>query len=161
MFMYHAWGSQNSWLRQIAARNWLYLHPVTAASNGIADGDWLWLTSPHGRIRVQAKHHDGTEPGTVWTWNAIGKKRGAWNLTPDAPEFREGFLLNHVISDVLPQSGNAAMPALANADPITGQAAWFDLRVRIDKDTASQDDEHGVDVNAEPFPSPARGRGPG
>src|SRR5690606_10074379 len=27
MFMYHAWGSQNAWLRQITARNFLYLHP--------------------------------------------------------------------------------------------------------------------------------------
>jgi len=34
--MYHSWGSQNTWLRQIAARNFLYLHPDTAAAHGIA-----------------------------------------------------------------------------------------------------------------------------
>src|SRR4030095_726815 len=66
MFMYHAWGSQNAWLRQIATRNWMYVHPETAARYGIADEDWIVVESPHGRIRVQAKHHDGTEPGTVW-----------------------------------------------------------------------------------------------
>jgi anaerobic selenocysteine-containing dehydrogenase len=143
MFMYHAWGSQNAWLRQITARNWLYLHPDTARACGIADEAWLWLESPHGRIRVQAKCHDGTEPGTVWTWNAIGKKRGAWALAPKAPEFTEGFLLNHVISDVV--AGKSG-PAMANADPVTGQAAWFDLRVRIDAAAAGEPEQHAVDL---------------
>ena len=35
--------------------------------------------------------------------------------------------MNHLISDVTPKGD------YANADPITGQAAWFDLRVRIRK----------------------------
>ena len=143
MFMYHAWGSQNSWLRQIATRNWLYLHADTAKAYGIADEAWLWLESPHGRIRVQAKCHDGTEPGTVWTWNAIGKKRGAWALAPKSPEFSEGFLLNHVISDVV--AGKSG-PVMANADPVTGQAAWFDLRVRIDLVTEDEPEQHAVDL---------------
>ena len=25
MAMYHSWGSQNAWLRQILGRNWLYM----------------------------------------------------------------------------------------------------------------------------------------
>ena len=54
MFMYHAWGSQNAWLRQIAARNFLYLHPDTARAHGIRDDDWVDVESVHGRIRVQA-----------------------------------------------------------------------------------------------------------
>ncbi|HET7222800.1 MAG TPA: molybdopterin-dependent oxidoreductase, partial [Rhodanobacteraceae bacterium] len=45
MFMYHAWGSQNRWLRQIAARNVLYVHPRTLAEHAIEDGDWIWITS--------------------------------------------------------------------------------------------------------------------
>ena len=129
MFMYHAWGSQNAWLRQIAARNFLYLHPDTAAAHGIADGDWAWVESAHGRIRVPAKHHAGTARGTVWTWNAIGKRDGAWKLASDAPEYTKGFLLNHVIDDLLPARADGHR--YANADPVTGQAAWFDLKVRI------------------------------
>jgi anaerobic selenocysteine-containing dehydrogenase len=125
MFMYHAWGSQNAWLRQIAARNWLYLHPDTAARYGIVDGAWVDVESHHGRITVQAKLAANVQPDTVWTWNAIGKRRGAWRLAPDAPEGMQGFLLNHLISDVTPRG------EYANADPVTGQAAWFDLRVRI------------------------------
>lgn len=125
MFMYHAWGSQNAWLRQIATRNWLYLHPDTAARFGIGDEDWIDVTSHHGTITVQAKFAANVQPDTVWTWNAIGKRRGAWRLDKDAPEGRQGFLLNHLISDITPKGD------YANADPVTGQAAWFDLRVRI------------------------------
>ena len=25
---------------------------------------------------------EGVNPDTVWTWNAIGKRAGAWNLAP-------------------------------------------------------------------------------
>ncbi len=65
----------------------------------------------------------------MWTWNAIGKAAGAWNLTPDANEAKLGFLLNHVISEELP----AGQARISNSDPITGQAAWYDVRVRISK----------------------------
>jgi len=132
MFMYHAWGSQNAWLRQIATHNYLYLHPDTAAAHAIADGDWVWVESAHARIRVPARLHAGTAPGTVWTWNAIGKRKGAWKLAADAREYTKGFLLNHVIDDLLPARGDGYR--YANADPVTGQAAWFDLKVRIYRD---------------------------
>jgi hypothetical protein len=39
-----------------------------------------------------------------------------------------GFLLNHAIAEFLPGPDRAP-----NADPITGQAAWYDLRVRLEK----------------------------
>jgi sulfite dehydrogenase (quinone) subunit SoeA len=131
MFMYHAWGSQNAWLRQIAARNWLYIHPQTGAHYGIVDEDWIEVSSHHGTITVQAKFAANVQPDTVWTWNAIGKRKGAWKLAQNAPEGEKGFLLNHLISDITPRGD------YANADPVTGQAAWFDLRVSIRKaDTA-------------------------
>jgi hypothetical protein len=41
-------------------------------------------------------------------------------------------LLNHVIDDLLPARSDGHR--YANADPVTGQAAWFDLRVRIVRD---------------------------
>ncbi|MDE2224874.1 MAG: molybdopterin-dependent oxidoreductase [Xanthomonadaceae bacterium] len=128
MFMYHAWGSQNRWLRQIAARNVLYVHPRTLAEHALESGDWAWIASPRGRIRVEVCAHAATAPGTVWTWNAIGKKRGAWKLAEGAPEFVDGFLLNHLIGE------RASNRAYANGDPVTGQAAWFDLKVRLEHD---------------------------
>ena len=128
--MYHAWGSQNAWLRQIHGENRLYMHRGTASRLGIADDDWVHVTSHHGRITVQVRLMDGVEPGTVWTWNAIGKRAGAWALDPRAPEATRGFLLNHLISEHLPRGEGEAR---LNADPVTGQAAWYDLRVRVEK----------------------------
>ena len=70
---------------------------------------------------------EAVEPGTVWTWNAIGKADGAWQLAPGADEARKGFLLNHLISEELPFAGGT----ISNSDPVTGQAGWYDVRVRI------------------------------
>jgi anaerobic selenocysteine-containing dehydrogenase len=136
MAMYHSWGSQNAWLRQIHGENFLHIHRGAAAKLGIADGDWVAVSSHHGRIKVQAKLMDGVNPNTVWTWNAIGKRSGAWNLAPDAAEARKGFLLNHLISELLPKQNGKFQ--YGNCDPVTGQGSWYDLRVRIEKiaDTA-------------------------
>jgi anaerobic selenocysteine-containing dehydrogenase len=130
MQMYHSWHSQNAWLRQILGNNRLFVNRSLGRALGLAEEDWVWLSSHHGRIRVPTKLMDGVNPDTVWTWNGIGKRTGAWNLAPDSPEFRKGFLLNHLISELLPPDGGYSY---ANADPITGQAAWYDLRVRIDR----------------------------
>jgi anaerobic selenocysteine-containing dehydrogenase len=130
MIMYHSWGSQNAWLRQILGRNKLYISTVKAKEMGIADGDWVRVTSHNGSIKVQVKTMEGVNPDTVWTWNAIGKRSGSWNLAPDAPEAKKGFLLNHLISELLPPRDGRRY---SNSDPVTGQASWFDLRVRIEK----------------------------
>ena len=131
MAMYHSWGSQNAWLRQIHAANRLYVPRAAAEALGIADDDWVWLESRQGRIKAQARLMEGVNTHTVWTWNAIGKRAGAWNLAADAPESKKGFLLNHLIDDLLPARESGYR--YANADPVTGQAAWYDLRVRLRK----------------------------
>ena len=102
MAMYHSWDSQNAWLRQIHAHNYLMVNPRTAQAAGIADGGWLWVESPWGKVRGMCRYTEAVEPGTVWTWNAIGKASGAWHLAPDANESRKGFLLNHLITEELP-----------------------------------------------------------
>jgi len=129
--MYHSWGTQNAWLRQIHGQNPLYVHGSVMEAHGLKDGDWACLTSPHGRIKVPVARNDALNPHTVWTWNAIGKREGAWALDPKAPETQKGFLLNHLIHELLPPKGDGLR--WSNSDPITGQAAWYDLRVRIEK----------------------------
>jgi anaerobic selenocysteine-containing dehydrogenase len=129
MAMYHSWDSQNAWLRQIHSHNSLFVHPRVGHSGGFGDGDWVWVESAHGRVRCMCRFSEAVEPGTVWTWNAIGKAAGAWGLSPKADEAEKGFLLNHVIAEELP--AHAAGEHLANADPVTGQAAWYDVRVRV------------------------------
>ncbi|SEJ35034.1 molybdopterin oxidoreductase family protein [Paraburkholderia diazotrophica] len=130
MAMYHSWDSQNAWLRQIHGENYLYMNPRTAAAQGIDDGGWIYVESQWGKVRCLARYSEAVEPGTVWTWNAIGKSAGAWNLGPDANESQRGFLLNHLIADEIPVN-SANHPRTSNSDPITGQAAWYDVRVRI------------------------------
>ncbi|MEO6625188.1 MAG: molybdopterin oxidoreductase family protein [Burkholderiaceae bacterium] len=135
MAMYHSWDSQNAWLRQIHSHNYLHVNPQTAQAAGIADGGWCWVESQWGKVRCMLRFSEAVEPGTVWTWNAIGKADGAWQLAPGADEARKGFLLNHLISEELPLAGpNGAAPSgktISNSDPITGQAGWYDVRVRI------------------------------
>jgi anaerobic selenocysteine-containing dehydrogenase len=129
MAMYHSWDSQNAWLRQIHAHNYLFVNPKTAAAQGITDGGWMWAESMHGKVRCMARYSEAVEPGTVWTWNAIGKVSGAWGLSADANESQKGFLLNHLIGEELPPHADG--DHLSNSDPVTGQAGWFDVRVRI------------------------------
>ncbi len=96
---------------------------------------WASPTATRSRSRARtavprpgSASWSGCAENTVWTWNAIGKRAGAWGLAPDAPEVTSGFLLNQVIGERLPAADGYTH---ANADPITGQAAWFDLRVRV------------------------------
>jgi anaerobic selenocysteine-containing dehydrogenase len=131
MAMYHSWGSQNAWLRQIHAQNRLFVNRATALRLGLVDDDWVWVVSHHGRIKCQIRLAEGVNPDTVWTWNAIGKRTGAWSLAADAPESKRGFLLNHLIAELLPPQPDGHR--YANSDPVAGQAAWYDLRVRIEK----------------------------
>jgi len=138
MAMYHSWDSQNAWLRQIHTHNYLYMSPKLGVQGGFNDGDWVWVESMHGKVRCMCRFSEAVEPGTVWTWNAIGKASGAWNLTGDANESQKGFLLNHVISEELPEDSNGYR--YSNSDPITGQAAWYDVRVRVYK--AEEGEEH-------------------
>jgi len=146
MAMYHSWDSQNSWLRQIHSRNVLFINEKTASSVGIADDDWVWVESMHGRVRCACRVSEAVEPGTVWTWNAIGKARGAWHLAPDADESRRGFLLNHLIADELKVNGSR----ISNSDPVTGQAGWYDVRVRVYKADAGEAHETSPQFEAMP-----------
>ena len=131
MAMYHSWGSQNAWLRQIHGQNPLYVPTKIWEANGFKDGDWARVRSPHGEITVPVAHMAALNENTVWTWNAIGKRKGAWALKDDAPEVTKGFLLNHLIHELHPPKGDGMR--WSNSDPITGQAAWFDLKVSIEK----------------------------
>ena len=157
MAMYHSWDSQNAWLRQIHSHNYLQVNPVTAAAAGIGDGGWCWVESQWGKVRCMLRTSEAVEPGTVWTWNAIGKADGAWQLAPGADEARKGFLLNHLISEELPFAGSAT-GTISNSDPVTGQAGWYDVRVRIRP--AEPDEEHvtSPQVAATPPPPGVMGR---
>jgi anaerobic selenocysteine-containing dehydrogenase len=106
MAMYHSWGSQNAWLRQIHGTNPLYINRAVAEAQEIEDGDWVRVISHFGCVKAPVKLMEGVNRDTVWTWNAVGKRAGTWNLAPDSPEAKTAFLLNHVISELLPPQGD-------------------------------------------------------
>jgi anaerobic selenocysteine-containing dehydrogenase len=133
MAMYHSWDSQNPWLRQIHAHNHLYMHPSVGNTNGFEDGDWIWVESMHGKVRCMCRFSEAVEPSTVWTWNAIGKASGAWGLDKSANESNKGFLLNHLIAEELPFRSGKGAATISNSDPVTGQAGWYDVRVKVYK----------------------------
>jgi sulfite dehydrogenase (quinone) subunit SoeA len=155
MAMYHSWGSQNAWLRQIHSFNRLFVPAAVAASAGIDDDDWVWLTSRtgrSGRVHCQVTVMAGVNASTVWTWNAIGKRAGAWGLDPAAPEATRGFLLNHLIDELLPDRGGYRY---SNSDPVTGQAAWYDLRLRLEKADRPSEVSEPVFPTLHPLPGQA------
>jgi hypothetical protein len=62
---------------------------------------------------------------------------------------RLDIILNHIISELLPERGDGQR--YANADPVTGQAAWYDLRVRVEKAPA---DGQMTEPRFAPLPTP-------
>ena len=148
MAMYHSWGSQNAWLRQIHGHNPLYLPTKLMMQHDLADGDWATVSSVHGSITVPVAHMAALNENTVWTWNAIGKRKGAWALGEESSEATKGFLLNHLIHELLPPKGDGLR--WANSDPITGQAAWFDLRVKIAKAETANESQPAFDAIKSP-----------
>ncbi len=161
MAQYHSWDSQNAWLRQIHSHNYLQVNPLTAQAAEIADGGWCWVESQWGKVRCMIRYSEAVEPGTVWTWNAIGKADGAWQLAPGADEARKGFLLNHLISDELPFEGDAkgnAARTMSNSDPVTGQAGWYDVRVRIRPAAPEETEETFPQIATVPSAPGVRGK---
>ena len=99
------------------------------------------------------EHQAALNDNTIWTWNAIGKRKGAWALDENAPEAKKGFLLNHLIHELMPAKGDGMR--WANSDPVTGQAAWFDLKVAIEKVAAPAQCEPNIPAQKSPV-----GKGP-
>lgn len=51
-------------------------------------------------------------------------------------------MLNHLIREEIPD-GRGQGGLTSNSDPVTGQAAWYDVRVRITRDE-DQSTEHSM-----------------
>ncbi len=128
MTHYHSWGSMNAWLRQLLNENPIFINAELARREHLHEGDAIYVESRLGRMTARVAISDAVEPGTVWTWNAIAKGPGAWGLHPEAPEATRAILVNHIIPDVMPLDGPGTF---FNNDPVTGQAGWYDTRVRI------------------------------
>ena len=63
-------------------------------------------------------------------------------------------MLNHLIREELPANAlGAGQGLISNSDPVTGQAGWYDVRVRIDRAEAPSDtDEPSPDLAEQSWP---------
>lgn len=44
---------------------WVEINPKTALRYNISDGEWIWIESPHGRIKAKARLYEGAMPQVV------------------------------------------------------------------------------------------------
>ena len=65
----------------------------------------------------------------------------------------DGFLLNHLIPEHLEAGADGV--ALSNSDPVTGQAAWFDIKVRVRPASRDETGTWPVFESHAPGPIPA------
>ncbi|GAB5378451.1 MAG: hypothetical protein AcusKO_49130 [Acuticoccus sp.] len=164
MHMYHSWGSQervvaadvtaaNRYLNQISCRRPAprHLGPGQIGSAGsidkrqmarrlAVDGTTHEARLKRGLLRIRAASSArwkliGVNPHTVWTWNAIGKRRGEMGDSVGRCA-RVGKGLSGAQP---PHLGTVAgqgrrLPLLQRRTPSPGsRPPWFDLRVAIEK----------------------------
>jgi anaerobic selenocysteine-containing dehydrogenase len=98
--MFHSDQRQIDSVRSKHPNPLVQLHPDTAKSLDIGDGDWVWVESPRGRIRMKCKYFDGIDPQVVhcehgwWFPELPGEEpwlHGVWEsnvnvLTDDDPD---------------------------------------------------------------------------
>lgn len=98
--MFHSEHRQIESIRKRHPNPLVQIHPETAKSLGIENGDWVWIETPRGRIRQKCQYFDGMNPKVVhaehgwWFPEMPGEEpwlHGVWEsnvnvLTDDAPD---------------------------------------------------------------------------
>ncbi|MBI2894004.1 MAG: molybdopterin-dependent oxidoreductase [Deltaproteobacteria bacterium] len=90
----------NPWLMELMRENRLLIHPDVANAEGIAEGDWVWVQTPIGLVKVRAHITYGIQPETVgffrgfghWALGSLAMGKGAhdgWVL-PGKAELHSG-----------------------------------------------------------------------
>ena len=65
MPMYHSEKRQVDSLRARHPHPLVQIHPKTAATLNIANGDWVWIETPRGKIRMKCQYFDGINEQVV------------------------------------------------------------------------------------------------
>lgn len=97
-FFFNSEHRQISKLRRAHRHPVAEIHPKTAASLGISDGDWMWIETRRGRMRQKAKVTTGIDPRVIsaehgwWFPEEPGPEYGVWKsnvnlLTDNQPPY--------------------------------------------------------------------------
>ena len=86
-------------LRSRLPEPFVEIHPDTAESEGIADGDWAILENPVGRVKLKAKYNRSLHPRVVcaiYGWWQDCKELGLPGYAPLGPDSAN---VNNLIAD--------------------------------------------------------------
>lgn len=123
--------SESAWLSKVEGPPRLYMNRLLGKELGLQDDDWAWVTSCHGSVKGQVRLMEGVNDRTVWTWHAVDKRKRFRQSPPASDQgSKTNLSFNLLIDELLPAQPGGHRYALA--DPVTGQAAWYDLRVRVE-----------------------------
>ncbi len=89
------------------------INPETAAEYGLTHGDRIMIESPKGELRVRVSLFDGAMPGVVFLPMGFG------HTAYDAYQRNQGVNPNQIID--------------SEKEPLSGEAVWWETRVRIRK----------------------------
>ena len=107
------WQRDVPFLRELEKQPVLHIHPESAKERGIADGDLVTVTSPHGNLKVRAMHYPGIRTDTVMLLH--GWWQGCEELgLADMPLLDGGANVNLLYSPDLEKSADPLITALGS-----------------------------------------------
>lgn len=82
---FHSEQRQQPYTRELYPVPKFQINSALAEELGIADGDWCWIESPHGKVRLVADIFDGIDPRVVegdhgWWFPELPAPTHGWNL---------------------------------------------------------------------------------
>lgn len=107
------WQRDVPFLRELEKQPVLHIHPESAKERGIADGDLVTVTSPHGSLKVRAMYYPGIRTDTVMLLH--GWWQGCEELgLADMPLLDGGANVNLLYSPDLEKSADPLITALGS-----------------------------------------------
>ncbi|WP_294446728.1 molybdopterin-dependent oxidoreductase [uncultured Mailhella sp.] len=107
------WQRNVPYLREVEKEPSLHIHPKSARSLGIADGDRVKVTSPHGSLVVKAQYYPGIREDTVMLLH--GWWQGCPELgLPDMPLTDGGANVNLLYSPDIEKSADPIVTAMGS-----------------------------------------------
>jgi anaerobic selenocysteine-containing dehydrogenase len=114
---YHGLGRQIPWLRELCPEPTVEIHPDTAESLGIRDGDWVWIegSQMEGRVKQKAELTLGIHPKVVHA-------RSHWWFPERMDDPEKDFMESNI---------NTIMSTGEPTDPISGSTVVRGCLCRI------------------------------
>ncbi len=83
---FHSANRQIPWLREIRPDPTVEIHPETAKKHHIKNGQWVYISSPRGRIKQRAKLNENIDPRVVvaehgWWFPEQKDPSHGWNIS--------------------------------------------------------------------------------